>query len=112
VVAERIRFHLDEQVDPDIARALRHYGIDVTTTVEAGLRTQPDPIQWTFINRERRVIVTHDADFLRLANRSSEHPGIAYCHKTARSTGDIIRSVILIYEALTPEEMVGQVEFL
>lgn len=48
-MAERIRFHLDEHVDPDIARALRRHGIDVTTTVEAGLRTRSDPAQLTFI---------------------------------------------------------------
>ena len=65
-----IRFHLDENVDPDIARALRHHGIDVTTTVEMGLRTQTDEQQWAFIQRENRVIVTHDADFLRLASAS------------------------------------------
>ena len=112
MVAERIRFHLDEHVDPDIARALRHYGIDVTTTVEAELRTQRDAVQLTFINQEQRVMVTHDADFLRFASGSSEHPGIAYCHKTARSIGNIIRSLILIYEALTPEEMTGRVEYL
>jgi len=41
-MAERIRFHLDEHVDPDIARALRRHGTDVTTTVEAGLRTQSE----------------------------------------------------------------------
>jgi len=33
---ERIRFHLDENVDPVIALALRRYGIDVTTSVDAG----------------------------------------------------------------------------
>ena len=38
----RIRFHLDEHIDRDIARALRLYSIDVTTTVEAGLRTKMD----------------------------------------------------------------------
>ena len=57
-MAERIRFHLDEHVDPDIARALHRYGIDVTTTVESGLRTQRDEVQWAFINQERRVMVT------------------------------------------------------
>jgi hypothetical protein len=39
---ERIRFRFDEHVDPDVARALRRCGIDATTTVEAGLRTQSD----------------------------------------------------------------------
>lgn len=109
---EHIRFHLDENVDPDIARALRHHGIDVTTTVETGLRTQGDDRQWAFIQHENRVIMTHDADFLRLARQVQHHPGVAYCHKTARTTGEIIRHLILIYEVLIPEEMKGRVEFL
>jgi len=52
------------------------------------------------------------AERLRFAIQSNDHPGIAYCHKTARSVGDIIRGLILMYEALTPEEMIGRVEFL
>jgi hypothetical protein len=44
-MAGRIRFHLDERVDVAIARALRRHGVDVTTTVEAGLRTASDEEQ-------------------------------------------------------------------
>jgi hypothetical protein len=61
-VSDRIRFHLDEPVDPDVARALRKHGIDVTTTQEAGLRTRPDSDQLGFTREQGRVIVTHDAD--------------------------------------------------
>ncbi len=111
-MSEQIRFHLDEHVDPDIARALRQHGIDVSTTVEAGLRTASDPDQLAFAQREGRVLVTHDADFLRFAAQGLDHPGIAYCHKSARSLGDIIRSLILIHEVLTPEEMAGRVQYL
>ncbi len=111
-MTERIRFHLDEHIDPDIARALRRHGIDLTTTVEAGLRTQSDEAQLEFARQENRVIVTGDADFLRFASQSRDHPGIAYCDRTARSIGDIIRRLILIYEVLTPEEMAGHVEYL
>jgi predicted nuclease of predicted toxin-antitoxin system len=110
-VNPRIRFHLDEHVDPDIARALRRYGIEVTTTVEAGLRTASDQAQLAFARSERRVLVTHDADFLRMAAATSDHAGIAYCGKTARSLGEIIRSLVLIYEVLTPDEMRGRVEY-
>jgi predicted nuclease of predicted toxin-antitoxin system len=99
-------------MDPDIARALRRYGIDVTTTVDTSLRTGNDPAHLDFIRREERVVVTHDADFLRYASQSSDHPGIAYCQMGARSMGEIIRSLILIYEVLTSEEMVGHVEYL
>lgn len=111
-MSKRIRFHLDEHIDASIARGLRRYGIDVTTTVEAGLRTQSDEAQLEFIRKEERVIVTHDDDFLSLSSRTSDHPGIAYCKPGTRSIGEIIRSLILVYEVYSPAEMVGRVEFI
>ena len=109
---EPIRFHLDENVDPDIAVGLSRFGIDVTTTVEARLRTLSDTAQLGFARQERRVLVTHDDDFLRIASQSSDHPGIAYCRQETRSIGEIIRALILTYEVFTAEEMVGRVEYL
>jgi predicted nuclease of predicted toxin-antitoxin system len=111
-MAGRIRFHLDEQVDVAVARSLRRYGVDVTTTIEAGLRTASDEEQLAYARREQRVLVTHDADFLRLAAVGSEHAGIAFCPRTGRSVGEIIRSLLLIHEVLRPEEIRGRVEFL
>ncbi|HEY3026906.1 MAG TPA: DUF5615 family PIN-like protein [Pyrinomonadaceae bacterium] len=63
-MADRIRFHLDEHVDPAIATALRRAGIDVTTTNDAGLRTKDDEVHLNFARSEGRVIVTRDQDFL------------------------------------------------
>lgn len=111
-LTKRIRFHLDEHIDPDIATALRHYGVEVTTTVEAGLRTADDAKQLAFIRREHRVMVTSDKDFLRFASLDNDHPGIAFLGSMGRSISEIIEGLILIYEALAPEEMAGQVEYL
>lgn len=111
-MADRVRFHLDENVDTDVARGLRRYGIDVTTTQESGMRELRDTAHWSFIKSEGRVIVTHDVDFLRLANSSLDHPGVVYASKAGHSVGDIIRALILIYEVLSPSEMAGRVEFL
>ena len=111
-MTDRIRFHLDENIDPIIAIALRRYGADVTTTNEAGLRGSDDEAQLAFAKRETRVVVTHDVDFLRLASRDQDHPGIVYCHLAARSTGELIRGLRLIFEILSPEEIQGQVEYL
>jgi predicted nuclease of predicted toxin-antitoxin system len=97
---ERIRFRFDEHVDPDVARALRRCGIDATTTVEAGLRTQSDLAHWEFAHRERRVVLTHDAGFLRTASRQQDHYGLTYCHKTARTIGEIIRTQNFIHHTL------------
>jgi predicted nuclease of predicted toxin-antitoxin system len=111
-VIERICFHLDEHIDPDVAAALRRHGIDVTTTIDAGLRTANDKAQSAFAKSQRRVIVTDDADFLRLAASTADHPGIVVCHRQIHSTRQIIRGLILIYEALTPSEIAGRTEFL
>ncbi len=111
-MAERIRFHLDEHMDPDIAAALRRHGIDVTTTVEVGLRTANDDAQLEFADTHRRVIVTDDADFLRQAALAKKHAGIVVCHRQIRTIRQIIRGLILIYEVLTPEEIAGKVEYL
>lgn len=112
MVADRICFHLDEHMDHDIAAALRRHGVNATTTADVGLRTANDATQFKYAKFQRRVIVTDDTDFLRLAAVSSAHPGIVICRRQVLSTREIIRGLILIYEVLTPEEMVGRVEFL
>ncbi len=61
-----LRFHLDEHIDTAIADGLRRRGIDVTTTAEAGLRGAGDEAHVAFALSEGRVLVTNDADFLRL----------------------------------------------
>lgn len=111
-MAKRIRFHLDESVDPDIAAALRTHEIDVTTTLEAGLRSASDVAQMEYARATRRVIVTHDTNFLRFASNSSDHSGIAFCNPTTRSLGEMIRTLVLVYEVLSPDEIKGRVEFL
>ena len=107
----RIRFHLDKNVDPDVAHALRKHGIDVTTTLELGMRGQSDEEQLAFAQREGRVLITCDTDFLAIAKGNLPHAGIAFAHHK-RSLGDVIRAITLIYEVLDPAEMNGQVEYL
>jgi hypothetical protein len=55
--------------------------------------------------------VTHDADFLRLAARTTDHAGVVYAPQ-GRSIGDLIRGLVLIANVLGTEGMRGHVEFL
>jgi predicted nuclease of predicted toxin-antitoxin system len=107
-----IRFHLDENCDPRIATGLRFRGIDVTTTVEAGLLQATDEDQVAHAVNQGRVVFTQDADFLRLHAAGHQYPGIAYCHPESRSLGEIIRRLVLIWEVYDPEEMKDRVEYL
>ena len=107
-----MRFHLDEHVDPAIAHGLRLRGIDATTTTDANLLNAPDESHLEFARREGRVIFTNDPDFLRFASVSIDHFGIAYCSRTARSIGFIVRHLCLMHDCLEADKMRGKVEYL
>lgn len=111
-MAVQIQFHLDEHIDSAIADGLRRRGIDVTTSAEAGLLEAEDDDHLAFARQEKRVIVTHDQDFLRKHQQGVTHAGIVYCHLRSRSVGEILRSLVLIWEILTPQEMEDHVEYL
>jgi predicted nuclease of predicted toxin-antitoxin system len=107
-----IRFHLDENCDPRIAAGLALHGVDVTTTPAAGLLQASDEVQLAYAVAQRRVIVTQDTDFLRLAAAGQETPGVAFYPDQGRSLGQIIHALLLIWEVYESEEMRNRVEFL
>lgn len=112
MAADRLRFHLDANVDPDVGAALRRAGIDATTANEVGLRTASDAEHFAFATRERRVLVTHDADFLKLGAEDLTHAGIAFSAKDRRTTGQIVNHLMLMYGVMQPEEMTGKIEYM
>ena len=76
------------------------------------MRTKTDEEQLEFIRQEQRVIFTQDDDFLRIAAQTDNHPDIVYCRQSNRSIGQIVASLVLIYEVYSPEDIKGRVEFL
>lgn len=109
---DRIRFQLDEHVPLAVGHALRIRGIDALTAAEAGLLGLADAEVLNRSSAAGRVLVTHDSDFLRLHGQRYHHAGIAYCQQGTRTIGQLVASLVLIYEALEADEMKGRVEFL
>lgn len=107
-----IKFHLDENVSNAIALGLRRRLIDVTTTPEERLLGTSDEEQLAFAFSQTRVIFTQDDDFLRLHQVSFVHAGIVYCHQGSHSIGQIVNTLTLIWECVSPEEMLGKLEFI
>jgi len=105
----RVRFQLDEHLSTAIADALERAGADILTATDAGLCTRPDV---EYIERsiaDDRVIVTNDADFLRIAHHYPGHSGIIFCTQSTRSITRIIMELSLIYEVLEHDEVRGHV---
>ena len=90
---------------------LRRRGVDVLTVAEAGDLGASDEVILGIAKETERVIFTQDDDFLRLAATVSDHRGIVYTSQE-NTVGEIIRGLMLIYQVLSAEEMVGHVEYL
>jgi uncharacterized protein with PIN domain len=110
-VADRIKFYMDEHIPSAVAEALRRRGIDVLRAQEAGMHPARDEEHLAIAAREGRVIFTQDADFLRLHRAGVTHSGIAYIPQHA-PIGDMVFGLTLVYELITPEDMINHVEFL
>jgi predicted nuclease of predicted toxin-antitoxin system len=106
-----LKFHLDEHVPRAVAEGLRRRGIDVTTTVDAGLMGADDLTHIEFARREGRVIYTQDEDSLILSSERVEHRGVVYNHSEARTIRQIIECLTLIAGVMTEQEMVNHMEF-
>jgi predicted nuclease of predicted toxin-antitoxin system len=108
-----IRFHLDEHCPHAVADGLRRHGVDVTTTADARLLHAGDDEHLAFCRSEGRVIFTRDEDYLAANARGVPHRWVVYCHqKKSLSIGEIIDSLLLIWEVYEPEEMANRVEYL
>ena len=108
----QIRFHLDEHLDPAVAAGLRRRGIDVSTTLEAGLAGASDEEQLRYAFATGRVLVTRDRHFLVLHSQGLAHAGIAYWHPKRRDLGHLVLDLVLLWRAATAEEMRGRLEYL
>ena len=106
-----MKFHTDENVSEAVALALRRRGLNVTTTPEAGLRGATDEAQLAYGLRKSRVVVSHDADMLRLAAAGTPHAGIIYCPVRKCSVGRLVSKLLAVASRVAPDKMVGRIEF-
>ena len=105
----KLRFHLDEHIDTAVARALKRAGVDVTTTVQANMRTLADTAHRAHATGEARVLVTCDRDFLAMHAENQEHAGIVFFPQSKRSIGQIVEKILALHAARAAEDMFGQV---
>ncbi|MBC8114338.1 MAG: DUF5615 family PIN-like protein [Candidatus Saccharimonas sp.] len=111
-MARTLRLHLDECCHANLFEALPLHGIDVTTAGSVQLLSESDEAQLEFARSSKRVLFTHDADFIAMHQRGIEHAGIAYCDRRKRTVGEMARLLVLLWELYDTDEMVNRLEYL
>jgi predicted nuclease of predicted toxin-antitoxin system len=103
---------MDENTTGAVADGLRRLGIDVTTTPDVGLIGAADEDQLAHARGESRMLLTHDKDLLRLHAAGVPHAGIAYCRKDARTVGEVVQALVLIWEIYDSPELANRIEYI
>lgn len=102
---------MDEHIPKAVTEGLRRRGVDVVTVQELGLQAADDKRHLERAAEEGRVVFTQDADFLRLHAVGVVHRGVVYASQQT-PVPHMLRSLMLIHDVLTPDDMIRHVEFL
>ncbi|MEX2092727.1 MAG: DUF5615 family PIN-like protein [Pirellulales bacterium] len=95
-----------------VAVGLRRRGIDVTTTVEAGLTRASDPEQLAFALIEQRVFVTRDRRILVSVSPGVAHAGIVIAPSGRGVIGPTVLTLAHLHRTANAENMVDRIEYL
>ena len=115
----RARLYLDEDVIPELARALRAHGHDAISTLEQGRQGQSDEDQIAYATADARALVTANAaDFLHLGRTwffaGRTHAGIIVSFRQYRRDrlGELARTMLTLLARLSAEDLANTVRVL
>ena len=102
-----IRFYLDENLSPEIAKQLARHGIDV-------IRGQLGADDFSHLEHafaSGRVLCTRDRDFVRLHVTGKDHAGIIKGMKH-HTVGDWVNYLLFVHSICAPEDLRNNIEHL
>lgn len=112
----KIKFYLDENVNPAIAEGLRRRTVQTVHSEEVGNSGANDETQLSYAAQIEAVLFTHDIDLVDIAfswlSIGKEHWGVIYVHQLSCSIGESIRRLKEYVDLLDAQEMRNRVEFL
>ena len=73
-----MRFLIDAQLPPALARFIESQGLESRAVREVGLREAEDEVIWTFAASEQWVVITKDEDFVERVLARQSGPQIVW----------------------------------
>lgn len=108
----RLRYYLDENMDPEISEQLSRHGVDALAARDVGLLRVSDGVQLRYAATRGRGLCTKDSDFANPANWLVEHDGIAYFPDSSVSIGYAANALLKLHNKETAESMENKLVYL
>ena len=111
----KIKLMLDEDVQIELANALKAKGVDAVSVQEFGRKGLPDEGQLNFADNNGRVLFTYNiGDFIKLHSKfirqGRNHQGIIVSKQL--SISQALKGLLSLVSALPADEMANRLEFL
>lgn len=111
-----VSLYMDVHVNVAITQQLEVRGVNVITAQDDGREEVTDVELLERAGELRRVLFTHDSDFLAIAadhqRSGQDFSGIIYAHLLRVSTGKCVVDLDLIAKCYEPADMANRVEHL
>ncbi len=102
-----LKFYTDKHIPKAVVQQLRARGIDMVRCEDVGLGDAADLEHLKYATQEGRVVITNDADFVRLhyewQTEGKQHAGIMFCLSHVQgqaAVGRIMNEVMLYHELI------------
>lgn len=105
-----MKFIADEHIDVQAVEALRRIKIDIISVQELSMRGEKDKKLLEYAKDEKRVMITADTDFLKIA-KIMEHAGIIFITRPML-VGDILREIQKVFLIFVEGDFKNRVIFI
>jgi predicted nuclease of predicted toxin-antitoxin system len=95
-----VKFIIDAQLPPALARTLRALGCEALAVRELGLRDASDSKLWNYALQEQAAIITRDEDFAQRCLYSQAQPVIVWLRIGNTSNEARLRRVVPVWPAI------------
>ena len=111
-----VALYMDHHVPAAVTAGLRRRGVDVLTALEDGFAEAEDEALLMRATELRRVLFTHDHDFLAITKAwlrdGREFAGLIFAHPRRVAVGQAVESLELVAKIAEPEDVLNRVDFL
>lgn len=96
------RYFADENIGQGVTELIRELGGNITDVWEQGMLGFKDDLVWRFARKERRIILSHDDDFMdeRMFPIRECHGYVVFPHKEGGEQ-PLVQKVVHLYHALS-----------